>query len=65
MTDDPDPLRNLRRMQLESEKLLGSHDTHDQREDPVERLGRRIGRILSVTLATALLVYLFATYVQP
>jgi hypothetical protein len=65
MTDDPDPLRNLRRMENESERLIGGQHSDIKPEDRIELLGRRIGRILSVALATALLVYLFATYVQP
>jgi hypothetical protein len=31
-------------------------------DDPIERLGRRIGRLLSILLAAALVIYLWHTY---
>jgi hypothetical protein len=33
-------------------------------DDRIERLGRRIGRILSLVLAAALIVYLWHTYLS-
>jgi hypothetical protein len=33
-------------------------------DDRIERLGRRIGRILSLLLAAALIVYLWHTYLS-
>ena len=33
-------------------------------DDRIERLGRRIGRILSLVLAAALIIYLWQTYLS-
>lgn len=55
--------RDLERMEREREKLLhGPAPSPGDADDPIERLGRRIARILGPVIAAALIVYLFATY---
>jgi hypothetical protein len=63
MTSDRDD-KALKRAQAEAEKSFGP-PPHDQpTDDPIERLGRRIGRVLSFLLALALLAYLWHTYLS-
>ena len=57
--------RDLDRLGQQSEKLLGagSSDPSDPTDDPIEILGRRIGRGLGYVIGAVLVVYLLATYV--
>jgi len=55
--------RDLERLEREREKLF--HTTPpaaNDDDDPYERLGKRIARILWVVIVLAVIVYLFATY---
>lgn len=63
--------RILQRVARESETIGSSNLARAagrpgrEEEDPIERLGRRIGRILGILAAAALVVYLLANYFQP
>lgn len=53
----------LKRLEQQSEKLLtGTPSDEPAENDPVEILGKRIARILSVILAVGLVIYLWRTY---
>lgn len=52
----------LRRAHEQSEKSFGAAPDEPSPDDPIERLGRRIGRILSIILAFVLVIYLWQTY---
>ncbi len=64
-TDD-DPLRQLKRLEREREKLLDGNTQRglEDPDDPMERLGRRIAAILGPLLALGLIAYLFFAYVS-
>jgi hypothetical protein len=55
----------LRRAEEQSERSFGPppHDLHA--DDRIERLGKRIGRMLSIILAAVLIIYLWNTYLAP
>jgi hypothetical protein len=57
--------RALKRLEAESEKMLGATPSPEPTEDRVELLARRVARILSVFLAAGLLFYLWITYLKP
>jgi len=56
--------RNLQRMHEQSEKLITGprHEDADDADDPVVKLGKRIGRGIGYVVALGLLFYLLATY---
>lgn len=63
MSREDEARRDLERLEREREKLLhGSAPSPGDDDDPIERLGRRIARILGPVIAAGLIVYLFATY---
>lgn len=57
--------RALKRLDEQSEKLLGAPPPDDPGEDDaIERLGKRIARILSAALFAGLVIYLWRTYLS-
>ncbi|MCB1378155.1 MAG: hypothetical protein KDK89_07285 [Alphaproteobacteria bacterium] len=54
--------RNLQRVEREREKLFHDGQVDGGNDDPIEKLGKRIARILGPLLALGLAIYLFATY---
>lgn len=55
--------RDLERIEAEREKLFhGSPAPASDDDDPIEKLGRRIARILGPLLAAGMLLYLLMTY---
>ena len=55
--------RALKRLDEQSEKLLGASSTNRPVEDDaIERLGKRIARIISAALFLGLVFYLWRTY---
>jgi hypothetical protein len=63
MTPDQEESRRiLERMEREREKLFHATPTADSDDDPIERLGKRIARILGPLIAVGLMAYLFLTY---
>jgi hypothetical protein len=60
--EEEDARRDLRRLDEQSEKLLGTRSTDIGPDDPIERLGKRIARVLSVLLFLGLVFYLWRTY---
>ena len=55
--------RDLERLEREREKLFhATPPAANDADDPYERLGKRIARILWVVIVLAVIVYLFATY---
>lgn len=53
---------SLKRMEEQSERLLTPPPPADGENDPIEKLGLRIARILGPLIALGLIVYLYATY---
>jgi len=63
MSREDEARRDLDRVEREREKLFyGAPGADSPDDDPIERLGKRIARILGPLLAFALAVYLYATY---
>ena len=60
--DQEESRRILERMEREREKLFHATPTADDENDPIERLGKRIARILGPLIALGLMAYLFLTY---
>jgi len=60
--DQEESRRILERMEREREKLFHATPTADDENDPIERLGKRIARILGPLIAVGLMAYLFLTY---
>jgi hypothetical protein len=54
----------LKRLDQQSEKILGAQPIEKPEDDRIEILGKRIARILSVVLLAGLLVYLWRTYLN-
>jgi hypothetical protein len=55
----------LKRLDQQSEKIITGHSPDAAPEnDPIEILGKRIARILSVILAIGLIIYLWRTYLS-
>ena len=48
----------------QSEGGFGNRPDDPPPDDPIERLGKRIGRALSYVLAAALVIYLWYTYLR-
>lgn len=62
--DEEESRRILERMEREREKLFHATPTADNNDDPIERLGKRIARILGPLIAVGLMAYLFLTYLD-
>ena len=54
----------LKRLDEQSEKILGAPPVETPETDRIEILGKRIARILSVIILVALIVYLWRTYLS-
>jgi hypothetical protein len=54
----------LRRLDQQSERILGAPPVEGPENDPIEILGKRIARVLSVIILVGLLVYLWRTYLS-
>ena len=54
----------LKRLQQQSEKILGAQPVEEAEDDRIEILGKRIARILSVIILIGLVVYLWRTYLS-
>jgi hypothetical protein len=54
--------RALQRATDEAEKSFGPLRSDPPTDDPIEQLGRRIGRALSILLAFALIAYFWYSY---
>lgn len=52
----------LKRLDQQSEKLLGAEPAEEPAEDKIEILGKRIARVLSLALLVGLVIYLWRTY---
>lgn len=52
---------SLKRLEEQSERLLTPPPAQAE-DDPIEKLGLRIARILGPLIALGLMVYLYATY---
>ena len=50
--------RAIRRLEDEQEKLMAAPDAGPE-DDPIDKLGRRIARVLSYVIAAALVYYLW------
>ncbi len=53
---------SLKRLEEQSERLLTPPPGDDASDDPIEKLGLRIARILGPLIAIGLMIYLYATY---
>ncbi len=62
MSRENDARRDLLRIEREREKLLSGSTPTAGEDDAVERLGKRIARILGPLIAVALFLYIAATY---
>lgn len=51
--------RAIERMEAEQEKLLGPGERPQALDDPIEKWGTRIGRILGYIVAAGLVFYLW------
>lgn len=54
----------LKRLDQQSEKILGAQSLEEPENDPIEILGKRIARVLSVIILVGLIVYLWRTYLS-
>lgn len=54
----------LKRLDQQSEKILGAQPVEEAANDKIEILGRRIARIISMIILVVLLVYLWRTYLS-
>jgi hypothetical protein len=54
----------LKRLQQQSEKILGAQPVEEAEDDRIEILGKRIARVLSVIILVGLVVYLWRTYLS-
>jgi hypothetical protein len=52
----------LKRLDEQSEKLLGAAPPHEASDDKIEILGKRIARVLSMIIMAGLIFYLWRTY---
>ena len=64
MNREEEARRALNRLDTESEKMLGVRLPDQPTDDPIEILGKRIARIISVFLAAGLMFYLWFTYLS-
>lgn len=56
--------RSLKRLEEQSERLLTPPSDATEADDPIERLGIRIARILGPLIAIGLMIYLYASYLS-
>ncbi len=56
--------RALKRLDEQSEKLLGAAPSEDHESDRIEILGKRIARILAIVIVVGLIIYLWRTYLS-
>ncbi len=64
MTGDPEESRrSLDRLEREREKLFHGTPSAANDDDPIERLGRRIARILGPLILAGLVLYLYVVYI--
>jgi small-conductance mechanosensitive channel len=54
----------LKRLDQQSEKILGAQPIEEPANDRIEILGKRIARILSMIILVGLVVYLWRTYLS-
>jgi hypothetical protein len=54
--------RALKRLDEQSEKILGAQPAEAPETDKIEILGKRIARVLSMIILVGLIVYLWRTY---
>lgn len=54
----------LKRLDQQSEKILGAAPVEAPENDKIEILGKRIARIISMIILVVLLVYLWRTYLS-
>jgi hypothetical protein len=60
MTREDEARRDLKRLDEQSEKILGADGgARPVEEDKIERLGRRIARVISAALAMFLIYWLW------
>jgi hypothetical protein len=61
--DREEEARNaLKRLDEQSEKLLGPAPQSEESDDKIEILGKRIARVLSMIIMAGLIFYLYRTY---
>jgi small-conductance mechanosensitive channel len=54
----------LKRLDQQSEKILGAQPIEEAENDKIEILGKRIARVISVIILVVLVVYLWRTYLS-
>ena len=54
----------LKRLDEQSEKLLGAQPAEAPENDRIEILGKRIARVLSMIILVGLIIYLWRTYLS-
>ena len=54
----------LRRLDQQSEKILGAQQIEEAENDRIEILGKRIARVVSTIVRVVLVVYLWRTYLS-
>jgi len=54
----------LKRLDQQSEKILGAQPIEQAENDKIEILGRRIARVISTIVLVVLVVYLWRTYLS-
>jgi hypothetical protein len=54
----------LKRLDQQSEKILGAQPIEEAENDKIEILGKRIARVISVIFLVVLVVYLWRTYLS-
>jgi hypothetical protein len=54
--------RVLKRLDEQSEKILGAQPAEAPETDRIEILGKRIARVLSMIILVGLIIYLWRTY---
>lgn len=62
MTDEEESRRIIRRLEEQSEKILGAPAAGAVPDDKIEALGKRIARIVAYALAAWLIYTLWQTY---
>ena len=54
----------LKRLDQQSEKILGAQPIEEPDDDRIEILGKRIARLISVIILVVLVIYLWRTYLS-
>lgn len=62
MSQEDEARRALKRLEEQSEKLLGGAPGGEPAEDKIELLGQRIARIIAYALAAFLIYWLWKAY---